>query len=54
MAENRLGGPASCNAAGSYSKLTDGMVFFILTRKVDLSGEAFIFCSMDMYSFLCW
>ena len=28
--------------------------FFILTRKVDLSGEVFIFCSMDMYSFLCW
>lgn len=25
---------------------------FILTRKVDLSGEVFIFCSMDMYSFM--
>lgn len=27
MAENLLGGPAGCNAAGSYSKLTDGMAF---------------------------
>ena len=35
---------------GTYGR--DG--FFILTRKVDLSGEVFIFCSMDMYSFLCW
>ena len=28
MAENRLGGPAGCNAAGSYSKLTDGWLFY--------------------------
>ena len=27
MAENRFAVTASCNAAGSYSKLTDGMAF---------------------------
>lgn len=35
------------------ANLRTGWLFY-LTRKVDLSGEVFIFCSMDMYSFLCW
>lgn len=44
--------PAAMLLAVTQTYGRDG--FFILTRKVDLSGEVFIFCSMDMYSFLCW
>ena len=53
MAENRLGGPAGCNAAGSYSKLTDGMAFYFDQEGRFIRGS-FHFLLYGYVFFLCW